>query len=141
MRLVERPGDLRDDRHGVLRVEAALLGEQGAQVGALDEAHRHVEPVALLPGVVDRHDVRMLERGGDPALALEAGAELVVPGDARRDQLQRDPAIERQIGRPIHDAHAAAAGDGLDAMTGELRAHPELGCRSRGEATAEARVT
>ena len=82
----------------------------------------------------------MLERGGDPALALEAGAELVVPGEARRDQLQRDPAIERQIGRAIHDAHATAAGDGLDAMTGELRAHPELGGRSRGEAAAEARA-
>ena len=140
VRLVERAGDLRDHGHRVPGVEAALLGQQGAQIGALDEAHRHVQPVALLPGVVDRHHVRMLERGGDPALALEAGAELGVTGDARRDQLQRDPAIERQIGRAVHDAHAAAAGDALDAMTGKLRAGPELGRRACGEAAAEAGI-
>ena len=93
MRFVERAGDLRDDGHRVPGVETAPLGQQGAQIGALDAAHRHVEAFALLPGVVDRHHVRMLERGGDPALALEAGAEIGVPGDARRDQLERDPAV------------------------------------------------
>ena len=73
-----RPGDQLD---GPLGARAALLAQQRPQVGPVDEAHRHVQPAALLAGVEHRHHVRMVDRGGEPALALEAGAEHRIGGE------------------------------------------------------------
>ena len=51
------------------RLERALRAEQRSQVGALDVAHREVEQAVDLARVVDRHDVRMLERRRAPPRA------------------------------------------------------------------------
>ena len=129
---------MRTARAGSSRVSSR---QQRAQVGALDEAHREVERAALGAGVEDRDDVRVVERGRQPALALEAGAEDRVARERGREHLQRDRAVERQVGGPVDDAHPAAPGDRVDAVAGEGRADGQLVAagigRDGGEAGAE----
>ncbi len=62
----------------------------------------------------------MVDRGGRARLAHEALAEVGVLGELRRDQLQRDRAVEVELERAVDDAHAAAARDPQDAVAGEL---------------------
>ena len=62
----------------------------------------------------------MLERRRQPRLAQEALAEAHVLGEVRREQLQRDVAVEREIVGAIDDAHPAAAEQRLDPVAGEL---------------------
>jgi hypothetical protein len=75
------------------------------------------------------HHVRVVDRGGKAALALEARAEHGVAGERRRDQLQRHAAVEDEVACPQHDAHAAASGDALDPVAGEDRADLRFVCR------------
>ena len=124
---VERGGDLRDDRGGPLGREPPLAREQPLQVGAADVAHDEVEVAALLARRVDRDDVRVVDRRRHARLALEALAEPGIGGPLRRDQLEGDGPAERQLGRAIDDAHAAAAGDRLDAAAGDLGAWEQIG--------------
>ena len=126
VRLVERARDLRDDADRPLGLERRLGLEDVAQVGALDVAHRHVEQPVLLAGLEDLDGVRVVDRRRQAALALEAGAEDVVLGHAGRDQLERDAAAEREVGRLVDDGHAAAARQRVDAMAGERRSRSEL---------------
>ena len=69
----------------------------------------------------------MVDRRGDARLALEALAEARVARAVGGDQLERDRAAERQLRRPVDDAHAAAAGDRLDAAAGDLGAWEQIG--------------
>ena len=127
VRGVERRADLeRDRRHAVGR-QRALAGEQVLQVRALHVAHDEVEVPGLLARRVDGDHVRVVDRGGDPRLALEALAEAGVAGAVGGDELEGDGPAERQLRRPVDDAHAAAAGDRLDAAAGELGAWKQIG--------------
>ena len=125
VRGVEGVGHLGQDAKRSLRAQLALAVEDASEVVALDEAHRQVELPVVLAGLVDRDHVRMVERGGEAWLAQEAGTERLVLGQLRRDQLQRDRALERQVDRPVDDAHAAAADQRLDPVAGEGRARSE----------------
>ena len=118
--------DLGDDPDGAGRLEPSFLGEQGAQVGPVDVAHRQVERPALGARVEDLDDVRVVQRGGEPALALEAGAEDGISSQARHQELQCDGPVEGQVGGPVDDAHSAASRDRVDAVTGERGADREL---------------
>ena len=71
--------------------------------------------------VVDRHDGRVVHLGDELGLALEALLELGRQV-ARRDQLDRDVAVEQRIAGAVDDAHAAAAELPEDLVAvGELR--------------------
>ena len=124
---VERGGDLADDPHRPVRRQLALVVEQVGQIATLDPPHRDEQVVVGLTRLVERDDVRMVDRGGDLPLALEALAE----GDVGRvrggDELQRDRPAQRELGGAEHDAHAAAAGDLVDPVSGELRTWGECG--------------
>src|SRR5262245_37671274 len=67
----------------------------------------------------------MTERGGELRLPEKALAELLVGCQLRRDQLERHRAVERGIGGPVDDAHAAPADLFLDAVARELGARRE----------------
>jgi hypothetical protein len=58
---------------------------------------------------VQRADVRVVEGGDALRLALEAGTELRVGRQLRRQQLERDLAIEARVARAVNLAHAARA--------------------------------
>ena len=116
---IERGGDLADDPDRSRGRERALAGDGVQQVGAVDEAHGDVELAVDLPRLVDGDHVGVVDRGGEHRLALEALAELAVAREVLGDQLQRDGALERDLGRAIHDAHATLAGHAVDLVARE----------------------
>ena len=97
--------------HVELLVERAQLpGVDGlAQVRALEQLHGHVEQPVLLPEVVDRHDVRVVQQGGRLGLALEAFERFVAAAEVHGQRLQRDVAVEDGVVGLVHLAHGAAA--------------------------------
>ena len=103
---IEGARDLREDADRVRRVETAAP-EALFQVTPLDVAHGDEEEVLGRPGLVDRDDVRMVDRRGQLRLAQEAVAERLVLGEAGGEQLERDPPLQPQILGQVDDAHAA----------------------------------
>ena len=126
VRGIEGGGQLGQDPAGAGGTQPALGRDHGAQVGPLDIAHRDVQQTGCVADLVDRDHVRMLDRGRDLAFVLEAGAELGVVGELRRHDLQRDRARRPQLLGPVHDAHAATAGDALDHEVAELGTGAQL---------------
>ncbi len=126
VRLVQRRADLRDDPRRPLGRQPALAPDEAADVVAGDVAHRDVRDPALVARVIDRDDVGVIDRRRDLRLAHEPVADRLVLEQPGRDDLQRDRAIERELRRPVDDAHAAAAGDRLDPVAGEDGAGFEL---------------
>ena len=116
---VERRCDLLDDRDRPIRRQRAAGDQHPPQIRSVDEVHGHEQQAVLLAGVVDRDDVRVAQRDGDPRLGTEALAEGVVCRQPRRDHLQGDDVIQRQVGGAIDGAHAAATRDPLDPVSGE----------------------
>ena len=78
MRRVERRGDLAADPQRALGVDAPDAVEQAGEVAPADVAHRQEQHAVALADAVDRHDVRVLERGRHARLAQEALAEALV---------------------------------------------------------------
>ena len=86
-----------------------------------------------LADVVQRADMRMIECGDAPRLALETGLELGVGCEQRREDLDGDRSSEPGVSRLIHLAHSPCAdqrddlvrteaGAGLDGHGRESRA-------------------
>ena len=63
----------------------------------------------------------MIEGGREARLAQEALVERAIVRKLGRDQLQRDGPVERELGRPVDDPHAAATDDTVDPIAGQLR--------------------
>src|SRR5205814_9544334 len=63
----------------------------------------------ILVNVIDRADVRMVQRGGSPRLTLKSFNRQSVPGEIFRKELQQHMAAEPQILGFIHHTHSAAA--------------------------------
>jgi hypothetical protein len=63
----------------------------------------------LLANIVNRADVRVVEGGCSLGFALEAGERLWVTGNIVGQELESDEAMETQVFRLVHDAHATAA--------------------------------
>jgi len=74
--------------------------------------------------VEERADVRVSE-GGCLGLALEAGAAIIIGGDARGENLDGDRAIEADVAGLVHSAHAAGPERGLDLIRPEASAGRE----------------
>ena len=122
VRRVERPRDLRADlRDRPVEVEPGLVGEDRAQIPALDVAHRDEQHALDLARVVDRDDVRVLDRGGLGRFAGEPLAKRVVLGELGGQDLQRHIPVEAQVAGQVDHAHAAATDDAFDAVVAELR--------------------
>ncbi len=91
---VEGLGDLGHELQRPLGLERLLAREQPAQVGALDVAGRDVELALGLSRRVHGEDGGVVEGGRDPRLLEEALPERRVARELRRDQLERDRAVE-----------------------------------------------
>ena len=103
VRFLEGLGDLAGDRDRVLHRHRAALEPLG-EVLTLDELHRQeVHSGAVGPRhaleAVDLGDVRVVESGEEPGLAVEPGEPLGVGREALRQQLDRDLAPEPGVGR------------------------------------------
>ena len=60
---------------------------------AVDEPHRHVQPVVDLTEIVDRHDVRLIQPGSRMGLPAETHLVLLVVGEGRRQHLHGHDAL------------------------------------------------
>ena len=118
-----------DDAPAVGRVEGArrldreVHGLRQRDRTALDEAlhglaraqlHHDERAALVLLDVVDDADVRVVERGGEARLALEAREHGRIRRQRGRQELERDVAIEVQVVGAIHDSHPAGAELRLD---------------------------
>ena len=73
-----------------------------------DSMHQIVG-VVLAADVVQRADVRVVQRGDRFGLACEACPEVGVGGQCRREDFHGDAAVQARVARPIHLAHAPCA--------------------------------
>ena len=73
----------------------------------------------------------MVERGEDFGFALETRESIGVRRDRRRQDFDRDLALEIRVGRAVHLAHATDAKKGDDLIRAEPRAGRERGGRQR----------
>src|SRR4029453_7504448 len=94
-------------------------------------AHRDVEQPVRLARVVDRHDVRVVERRRALGLADEALAEGMVLGKLGLKDLQRDLALQVTVAREVDLAHSAAANQAVYVVGPKRVRAPILlpGCR------------
>src|SRR5262249_19924375 len=92
----ERPGDLHGDveRWGQFHPAVRQLLAERLTVNELggDEMC-----LADFPDVVNREDVRMIERGGGARFPLEAMHAVLISGEASGEQFERDLATEPGI--------------------------------------------
>ena len=140
MGCVQSTGDLSQDRQRPLRPEPLISLEHRPQVVPLDEPHCQVQLSVVLSRLVNRHDVRMVERGRKSRLLEEARAKPVVLRLLRGNQLERYRPLQRYVPGPVDHAHAAAAEQRLDAVPGEGRARRDVprSCPRPGHGPAEA---
>ena len=117
---IQRGGELRHQRERALGRERPLGREQPLEVDAVDVAHRDEELAAGLARLVDRDDAGVVDRGRRARLPQEPGTERLVVAELRRQHLQRDLATEPHVGREVHDPHATATEDLLDAIPPEV---------------------
>ena len=115
---MDHPGGVDGFEAGQHRVEddERLAGREGPAVAQLlaerhvgQVLHDEVDGLAVAPGVVDRHDVRVDEVGGRAGLALEPLDEALVVQQVPVHDLERDDAVQPQV-RPLVDHRHAAAG-------------------------------
>ena len=125
---VEGEGDAFENRQREGRVQTTVLLEQALEVAAVDVAHGEVEVPLCLPGLVDRDDLRTLERGGDARFPQETLAEARVCGMLGSDELERHLPLEPRILGEIHDAHAASTQQRHEPVAGELGADARRRC-------------
>ena len=128
---VQRTCHLRHDRDRPLGVERPFGTEQPAQVGPVDVAHRDEERPLGLAGVVDGHDVGMVEARREPRLPNEAVAEGVVVGEAGRQHLERDRPLESGIEGPEDLSHPTTPDQPLHRVAGDARGGRVVGLAHR----------
>ena len=127
--LLERLGDLPGDRDGLVDGDRPAL-QPLREVLALDELHgEQVRAAAAREGrlleAVQVGDVRVVERGEQLRLALEAGEAVGVRREGLRQELQRDVPAEPRVRRAPDLSHPAGADGGGDLVRPEACAGGE----------------
>ena len=79
-----------------------------AERPSVDVLHRDEQVPVVGADVVDRNDVRVIQRGGGAGFLLEAGAALGIGGELA-EHLDHDLAAEPAIVRCVDLAHASGA--------------------------------
>src|SRR5262249_13696261 len=121
------------------RASEPLAAQQLPQVGSVDDAHREVEPTVGLAGVVHRDHVRVVEAGREPRLPQQALPERLVLGEARREDLEGDVALQALVVGAVDPLGEVSQVSGHDlAARADAVFHGELAGDS-GESTGSAR--
>jgi hypothetical protein len=89
---------------------------------AVEVFHDEKIDAGLLPDVVDGADMRMIQRGNGPSLALEPLLQFGMAGDMSGERLDGDGSIEARVSGFVDLAHAARAERRLDLVRAERRA-------------------
>ena len=120
VRLREPVRHLGADVEDAAGCERVALGHQLAQRLAVDELHHDVGQPGRLPDVVDRHDVRVAERGRRARLLREAPEAQRVGGEPLGQELDRHVAVQLLVVGPPDLAHAAGPDAGGQLVSAEL---------------------
>jgi hypothetical protein len=113
-----------DDRLG----GETAVRDQLRQRLAVDELHRDERSPVRRADLVDRADVRMVERRGGARLSQEAGLVGGVRIGTGVDELDGDQAVQTLVVGPVDHAHAAGAEAGLDPVVAERLANHGAFC-------------
>ena len=89
---------------------------------SLDELHRQRERASGLLDAENVGDVRMVERGKDFGFALKTREPVGIGRDRRRQDFDRNLALQIRVGRAIHLAHPACSERAEDFVRSEARA-------------------
>src|SRR5260370_30926117 len=116
VRLVQGVGDLGAEAIDLVEGQASLRQAMGEAL-ALQELHDQVFRIPLVADVMERADVRMVERRDGLRLAFEAHAGIAAPGQARGQDLDRDRAVEPRVPGLVDLPHPAGA-DRRDDLVG-----------------------
>ena len=111
----------REDPQRAARVELAR-DDHVLEVRPADQPHRDEEALLALARLVDGDDVRVVDPGLDLPLAPEALPEQDVVAQVRREHLERDGPVERELRRLVDDPHPALTEDPGDPVPGECGA-------------------
>ena len=108
VRRIERVGDLDAERQDRLHLHRAPR-DQVFQRRAVEELHHEESLSPVLADVVDRADVRMIQRRCRLGLAPEALESLSVLRQILRQKLERDEAPQPGVLSLVDDTHPPAA--------------------------------
>ena len=118
VRCLQRFGDLYRDRNGLFVRDGAARDpfRQGWPLDQLNHEGAHMDWLGTGGGeflqAVDLCDVRVIQRGEQLGLALQASQPLRASREGVRQYLDRDVPIELGIASAIHLAHPACAKQG-----------------------------
>jgi len=90
---------------------------------ALQQFHSDEGSPVTLVNLVDRADVRVVQRGRSLGFPLETAESLCVVGEIVGKELQGDVSAELQVFSLIHNTHSAAADPAEDAVMGDRLPH------------------
>src|SRR5262249_45300941 len=93
--------------------------DRGGQRPALDERHRQVRNVLELTHIVHRTDVRVVQGGGGPGLAVEPLPHLLVIV-AQKGNLEGDRPVELSVMGAEYRSHPALAETVEDPVASEV---------------------
>ncbi len=112
-----RRGQCIDDLNRILKRmverQRACRKTQGERL-AFEILHDQKIDAVLTPDIVERADMRVIERRNRARLALEPLARLGIARHVRRQDLDRDGAIQARVAGFVDLAHAARAKGGLN---------------------------
>ena len=99
-------GDLAGDLDHASGLQSLQL-ERAVERLPRHQFHHDVGPAVEFPDVVDRDDVRVVEQGRQPGLALQALRRGAVGGQFVGDELDGNGTVQARVARLIHLSHAA----------------------------------
>ena len=102
--VVDGAGDLGDEVNGFLEWQRSVA-EEGGQVVAVDEIHSAPQLPFLVTGVVDRHDARVADAGGQTRLGEKPAALLFGSAASGGQELHRHVAPQMEMPGPVDDSH------------------------------------
>ena len=109
VRSLQRPRNFGRCTGGTARWHRPIALEQRRQVGAVDVFGDQIRTFVVRSEVVDGGDIRVVKARGSPGLPAEVGHEVGVRGVFGAQELDRDVAVELEVGRPVHGGEAPLA--------------------------------
>ena len=85
-----------------------LATDQMFQCLAFQQFHHDKRPVFVLTNIMNRTNIRMVQRGSGPRFSLESFQGLCVGGRIFRQKFQRDASVEPRIFGTVNYSHATA---------------------------------
>ena len=117
----ERLRDLLRDGQGFVERHGSAR-DALRQIVAFDEFHHEGGHAPAFFEAVDRGDVRMIQGSEHFRFALKTREPIGIDRERRRQDLDRDLALEFRVGRPIHLPHPAFPDRRGDVVDAEARA-------------------